>query len=489
MSLALAVIGAALAALFALVDSALLRATLEVGGEAPAPRREAEHRALAFARVLAQLGTGAAVAAALGLDARPAWQAALVVVALGLLAVAVTETAARELGDALGARGVEALLPIARAAVLLLAPVVALAVRLDEALLRALPPPAPDEVSREETAEQFREIVAAEAEVSREERALLAGVFAMGDTQVSEVMVPRVDVVGVERTTPWSEVVDRVRASEHSRIPVYDETIDDVVGVLYAKDVLTAVVADAEPAPDWTALVRPTSFIPTTKHLDAQLRDFRASGNHMAIVVDEFGGTAGIVTIEDVLEEIVGEIRDERDDEEAPIERDGDRRFWVSARVTLDELSETLGHEFPEAEDVSTSGGSSTTCSAACRAPASGWTWDRSGWSSSASCGARSSGCTSSGRSRPSRRPPPSREPATAPPRAARRGRRRSRRRHTPADAARRRPRERTRRRGRARRRPAAAAMIDALQAALLVALPAVLVVALLTAGAIAVRS
>jgi predicted transcriptional regulator len=325
MSLALAVIGAALAALFALVDSALLRATLEVGGEAPAPRREAEHRALAFARVLAQLGTGAAVAAALGLDARPAWQAALVVVALGLLAVAVTETAARELGDALGARGVEALLPIARAAVLLLAPVVALAVRLDEALLRALPPPAPDEVSREETAEQFREIVAAEAEVSREERALLAGVFAMGDTQVSEVMVPRVDVVGVERTTPWSEVVDRVRASEHSRIPVYDETIDDVVGVLYAKDVLTAVVADAEPAPDWTALVRPTSFIPTTKHLDAQLRDFRASGNHMAIVVDEFGGTAGIVTIEDVLEEIVGEIRDERDDEEAPIEREGDR--------------------------------------------------------------------------------------------------------------------------------------------------------------------
>jgi CBS domain containing-hemolysin-like protein len=357
MSLALAVIGAALAALFALVDSALLRSTLEVGGEAPAPRREAEHRALAFARVLAQLGTGAAVAAALGLDARPAWQAALAVVALGLLAVAVTETAARELGDALGARGVEALLPIARAAVLLLSPVVALAVRLDEALLRALPPPAPDEVSREETAEQFREIVAAEAEVTGEERALLAGVFAMGDTQVSEVMVPRVDVVGVERTTPWSEVVDRVRASEHSRIPVYDETIDDVVGVLYAKDVLTAVVADAEPAPDWTALVRPTDFIPTTKHLDAQLRDFRASGNHMAIVVDEFGGTAGIVTIEDVLEEIVGEIRDERDDEEAPIEREGDRRFWVSSRVSLDELSEALGHEFVEGEDVATVGG------------------------------------------------------------------------------------------------------------------------------------
>lgn len=356
MSVALAVLGATLAALFALVDSALLRATLELGGEAPPPRREAEHRALAFARVLAQLGTGAAAAAALDLHAQPWWQAALAVVLLGLLVVAVTETAARELGDALGARGVEHVLPVAQVAGILLAPVVALAVRLDEALLRALPPPAVDEVSREETAEQFREIVAAEADVTGEERALLAGVFTLGDTQVSEIMVPRVDVTGVERTTPWSEVVDRVRSSEHSRLPVFDETIDDVIGVIYAKDVLAVVVTGEEPTPDWAGLVRAASFIPTTKRIDAQLRDFRATGNHMAIVVDEFGGTAGIVTIEDVLEEIVGEIRDERDDEEAPIEQEGDARFWVSSRVTLDELSETLGHDF-EQDDVATVGG------------------------------------------------------------------------------------------------------------------------------------
>ena len=93
-----------------------------------------------------------------------------------------------------------------------------------------------------------------------------------------------------------------------------------------------------------------------TKRIDAQLRDFRASGNHMAVVADEYGGTAGIVTIEDVLEEIVGEIRDERDEEEAPLEREGDRKFWVSARLTLDELSEALGHDFAH-EEVATVGG------------------------------------------------------------------------------------------------------------------------------------
>jgi CBS domain containing-hemolysin-like protein len=169
-------------------------------------------------------------------------------------------------------------------------------------------------------------------------------------------MVPRVDVVAIERGAPWSEVVDRVRSSEHSRLPVYIETIDEIVGVLYAKDLLPSVVDGEPPAGGWEPLVRPATIIPTTKRVDEQLRDFRASRSHMAVVVDEYGGTAGIVTIEDVLEEIVGEIRDEHDVEEQPIEREGDRRFWVSARVTLDELSDVLGHDFRH-EEVSTVGG------------------------------------------------------------------------------------------------------------------------------------
>ncbi len=168
-------------------------------------------------------------------------------------------------------------------------------------------------------------------------------------------MVPRVDIVAIDRDTPWSEVVDRVRSSEHARIPVYGTSIDDVVGILFAKDLLGSIVADEVPD-DWTTVVRPAVFIPGAKKADEQLRDFQSSGMHIAIVADEFGGTAGLITIEDVLEEIVGDIRDEYDEEDAPVKREGSDRFWVSARLTLDELSEILGVDLHH-DDVSTLGG------------------------------------------------------------------------------------------------------------------------------------
>jgi CBS domain containing-hemolysin-like protein len=129
-----------------------------------------------------------------------------------------------------------------------------------------------------------------------------------------------------------------------------------VIGILYAKDLLRPIIEGAPPPGGWTALVRPATFIPEGKTIDAQLRDFKASRTHIAIVVDEYGGTAGLVTIEDILEEIVGEIRDEHDREEQPIEAEDGRRFWVAGRVTLDDLSEALGHRF-EREDVTTVGG------------------------------------------------------------------------------------------------------------------------------------
>jgi CBS domain containing-hemolysin-like protein len=175
-----------------------------------------------------------------------------------------------------------------------------------------------------------------------------AGARTMGD---------RVDVVGIDRETPWSEVVDRVRSSEHSRLPVYDETLDEIVGILYAKDMLPAVIADVPPPGGWQTLVRPAVFIPATNTIDTQLRDFKASSTHIAIVVDEYGGTAGLVTIEDVLEEIVGEIRDEYDVEEPEIEVGREPgRYWVAGRASLHELSDALGHDF-EREDVTTVGG------------------------------------------------------------------------------------------------------------------------------------
>jgi CBS domain containing-hemolysin-like protein len=152
-------------------------------------------------------------------------------------------------------------------------------------------------------------------------------------------------------------VLDRVRSSEHARFPVYDDTIDDVVGVLYAKDLIAPAIADEEPPAGWMTLVRPAVFIPATKTIDAQLRDFKASRTHIAIVVDEYGGTAGVVTIEDVLEEIVGDIRDEYDVDEPMVEMGiGGDSFWVAGRLTIDELGELLGHDFDQ-DGVSTVGG------------------------------------------------------------------------------------------------------------------------------------
>jgi CBS domain containing-hemolysin-like protein len=151
-------------------------------------------------------------------------------------------------------------------------------------------------------------------------------------------------------------VLDRVRSSEHARFPVYDDTVDNILGILYAKDLLGAIVTEKEPSGGWLRLVRGAVFIPTTKTIDAQLRDFKSSRTHIAIVSDEYGGTAGLVTIEDVLEEIVGEIRDEYDVEEPAVEREGNSRFWVSGRVPVDELRELLGVDLG-GDDVTTVGG------------------------------------------------------------------------------------------------------------------------------------
>jgi putative hemolysin len=318
-------------------------------------RRERAHRALAFARVMAQLSAGVSVALALQLEGKgPAEDLVLRLVAVVVL-VGVSESLARSYGSVAGEQLVQRLLPFIHFVETILAPVASLGGWIDGALHRLLPPPARESENREATAQQFRQVVAAEAEVTKDQEILLTGVFRIGDTEVQELMVPRVDIEAIDRDTPWSEVVDRFRSTEHARLPVFGESIDDIVGILYAKDVLPIIVADDVPD-DWTVKLRPAVFIPGTKKADELLRDFQASGTHIAIVADEFGGTAGLITIEDVLEEIVGDIRDETDEDEPVVEREGDARFWVSARLTLDELDELLGTSFKR-DDVSTVGG------------------------------------------------------------------------------------------------------------------------------------
>ena len=355
---ALSMATAAVAALCGAAEGALLAKPSRDFLPTPelAAERDLDHRALAIARRLAQLSSAAAAAVALGLGSGGSVGAGIGVLVIAILLGGVTEIGARMVGDARGAAALGSLRPVVRLARIVMAPAVSLGRRLENFLRRRFPAAAPDEASRETSQEQFREVMAGGVEVSRREQALLHGVFSLGDTSVSDVMVPRVDVVGIDHETPWSEVVDRVRSSEHARFPVYAETIDDVTGVLYAKDLLPAVILDEEPDGGWLTLVRQPQFIPGTKTLGEQLRDFKSSRTHIAIVVDEYGGTAGLVTIEDVLEEIVGDIHDEYDVEEPEVEQEENRRYWVSARLTLDELSDVLGHTFDD-EAVATVGG------------------------------------------------------------------------------------------------------------------------------------
>ena len=312
--------------------------------------------ALAFLRVTAHGLTGGAVAGALSFSGGDLALRVAALVTAALAAMLLTEAAARALGDMLGETAAQRLAPATRAVERALWPVVQLGGWLDQVFDAVIATPDAAADARETAAEQFRQVVEAEPTVSLVARDLLLGVFDFGETTVSDVMVPRVDMVALDRDTPWNEVVDRVRSAHHSRIPVFVDTVDDIVGVLYAKDLLSAVIADEEPEGGWPALVRDGSYIPSTKRIADQLRDFKASQSHIAIVVDEYGGTEGMVTIEDILEELVGEIRDEYDDEEREITEEDGLRYWVSGRLTLDDLSDALGHDFHR-EEVNTLGG------------------------------------------------------------------------------------------------------------------------------------
>jgi CBS domain containing-hemolysin-like protein len=186
------------------------------------------------------------------------------------------------------------------------------------------------------------------------QRDMLLGVFSLADTTVAEVMTPRLDIIAVDSSADRDEVVRTLRSSEHARLLVYEGNPDAVVGVIYAKDILAVGPDDPRP---WRALIRPAAFVPEGKSLDRQVRDFQRGPSHLAVVVDEFGGTAGIVTLEDILEQIVGEIQDEYDtDEVAPIQIVREDQWRVEGGVALSELESALGHSF-DRDDVSTVGG------------------------------------------------------------------------------------------------------------------------------------
>jgi CBS domain containing-hemolysin-like protein len=191
--------------------------------------------------------------------------------------------------------------------------------------------------------------------IERDEQRLLRSIVDFGDTLVREVMTPRPDIVAIPADATLDELRELFRDQEYSRIPVYQENLDNILGIVFVKDLVLLTEADGGHR-SIASLVRPAVFVPETKRVPELLKEFQRKQVQMAIVVDEYGGTAGLVTLEDLLEEIVGEIRDEYDVETEPIVDEGNGSWVFSAKASIDEVRDRLGVEI-EPEGFETVGG------------------------------------------------------------------------------------------------------------------------------------
>ena len=211
---------------------------------------------------------------------------------------------------------------------------------------------------RKVTEEEIHELMDAGEEegiINEEENAMIRSIFALGDTVVREVMVPRTDMACIPIDAPVRDALNTIIECGHSRIPVYDGTIDNIVGLLYAKDLLK-YWGTKEDQVSLRAITRLPIFIPETKNLEEMLQEFRRKRVHLAIVVDEYGGTAGLLTIEDLLEQIVGDIQDEYDREEEWLIEGADGSVEVDARLPIEDLEQYFSIEV-ESEKFDTAGG------------------------------------------------------------------------------------------------------------------------------------
>jgi len=191
--------------------------------------------------------------------------------------------------------------------------------------------------------------------IEDDEHKLIENVFEFGDTQVRAVMVPRQKITAIEQDMPEDEIIELIMEEGYSRLPVYDKSIDNIVGVIYAKDIINLLLHQNLIIP--RDLIRPAYSIKEDMMLDDVLNELRTRRVHMAIVQDEFGGTAGIVTLEDILEEIIGEIQDEYDEELPVVEKRHEDTFVVIASAAIDEANRQLPYPLPESDDYETVGG------------------------------------------------------------------------------------------------------------------------------------
>ena len=199
----------------------------------------------------------------------------------------------------------------------------------------------------EESIELFASQVSSEDNIlEKDEREMIHGVLELGGTAVKEIMVPRINMIGIAIGTALPEVIDIIKRSGHSRLPLYYDSLDDIKGILYAKDLLSHALNRTEL--DLVTIARKAYFIPENLKIDDLLRELRKRRLHIAIVVDEYGGTSGLVTMEDIIEEIVGEIEDEYDTEPPPILELSAGSYMVDGPVTISDLNEQLDLKIPE---------------------------------------------------------------------------------------------------------------------------------------------
>ena len=250
------------------------------------------------------------------------------------------------------------LTPLARAVSLLMRPLLVLPARLSN---RGGAEPQQLVTITENELRSFVDASQRQGVLEQDERQMIFSIFEFGDTLVREIMVPRIDIYALDVDTPVEQAGNALLESGYSRVPVYKETIDNIVGVLYAKDLLR-VGRTPDPINSLRELLRPANFVPESKKLDALLAEMQAGRIHIAIVVDEYGGVAGLVTLEDMMEEIVGEIQDEYDHgEELSYQKIAESEYIFHGRINLDDFNEIMGSRL-SSRDADTLGGYLFSC-------------------------------------------------------------------------------------------------------------------------------
>ncbi|MFH5823513.1 hemolysin family protein [Georgenia sp. AZ-5] len=364
----LAVLGVALGAVLSAGETALARVTRAAVGDLQGAgrkhadavaylvdRRRTALGAAAFVRVLAEM-TAAVGVTLLAADLLPRWWQVLLVAvaATALLLAVVVQVSPRRLGRRRPTQVLLRLAPLMK----LLTVVGAAVDRVVHAVVpRSARTDAETLQAREEDLRDMVDRVSESDQIEEEERELLQSVFELGRTLVREVMVPRTDMVTIDADEPLGRAITLFTRSGYSRVPVVGESTDDLRGVLYLKDVMRRVHRRNDAGGLTVAdVMREPTFVPETKLVDDLLREMQADSVHIAMVVDEYGGIAGLVTIEDLLEELVGEIGDEHDRAVPEVEDLGDGTVRVPARMPIDELGELFGLEIDD-DDVDSAGG------------------------------------------------------------------------------------------------------------------------------------